>query len=95
MSKSQTAWSNSTRSTDAWLATGRTAVAWASNNTKNATAFTAVTKGTDSWSNESVTQIPYTYDSPTVTYDNAYSYDYINPQANQTNNKKTTAWASV
>lgn len=95
MVRSQTAWSNSTKSTDSWVATSRTAVSWASNNTKNATIFTPVAKGTDNWSNESITQTPYTYDSSTVKYDSAYSYDYTNPQANQTNNKNTTAWASV
>lgn len=94
MSKSQTQWSNSTKNTDTWIGASKSTSAWVSNNTKNPAVFTVASRNTDNWSNESVVQIAYFYDDPTITYDNAFSYDYLVPVANQSNNKQPTAWAT-
>jgi len=45
------------------------------------------------WSGGAVTEIPYLYDSPTMTYDDStVGYDYLNPQANQLNGLEPTLW---
>jgi hypothetical protein len=95
MSKIQTAWNSSSKSTHTWTPVVRTSSAWVTSDTHVAAVFTPVVKNTDSWSNESVVQTPYTYDSPNVKYDNVYAYDYKVPVANQSNSKQPTAWANV
>lgn len=95
MAKSQTAWSNSTKNSDSWVTTGRTAVAWANGITKNATIFTITPRGTTGWGNESATTTTYTYNQAGVTYNQAgYYYNYIIFAPNQTNNKNNTNWTA-
>lgn len=92
MSKNQTQWSNSTKNTDVWTGASKNTSVWASNNTKNVSVFTVASRNTDSWSNESIVQTAYLYDASTITYNNTFSYDYLVPVANQSNNKQPTAW---
>jgi hypothetical protein len=124
MSKSQTAWSTSTKTAVPWVAVGKSGTAWSNEanmlapylysdatipyssatitynyfsanqlNNRNPTSWLAGSKYAISWSNESVAQIGYAYDS-SATYDNAFAYDYVVPVTNQSNNKKSTAWVN-
>lgn len=63
-------------------------------NNRNPTAWIGATRNTDSWSNESVPQVGYNYDSLAV-YDSTYTYDYTMMVANQSNNKNESIWAVV
>lgn len=94
MPKNQTAWTSGSKNSSPWVTVGKSGTAWVGHNTKNATTFTVTPKGTTGWSNESIVQIPYTYDSVAV-YDSTFTYDYTMIVANQTNSKTPTAWASV
>jgi len=94
MPKSQTAWSNTAKNSSPWVGVGKSGSAWVGNNTKSVTAYTTTGRTASSWSSGAVVQTPYLYDSSTITYDNAYSYDYLVPVANQTGNKNATGWTS-
>lgn len=128
MARSQTAWSNSTRNTDAWAVAARTATTWGNEagfpasytysdasltynsatqpynyitavppnelNNRNPTTWVGATETSTSWSNESVSQVGYLYDSSAL-YDSAYTYDFTTFVANQSNNKNAVTWAVV
>lgn len=61
---------------------------------RNTNQWVVVGRGNTTWSNESIMQVGYLYDSATITYDNAFSYDYLSPVANQSNNKNNTQWTN-
>jgi hypothetical protein len=63
-------------------------------NNRNPTAWTGATRNTDSWSNESLPQVGYLFDS-TAVYDSSYTYDFTMMVSNQSNNKNTGAWVVV
>jgi|SRR6185312_5069534 len=63
-------------------------------NNKNPTTWTKGLENSTTWSNESLPQLGYTYDS-TAVYDSTYTYDYTMFVQNQSNNKNVTAWAVV
>lgn len=63
-------------------------------NNRNPTAWAGISKSINSWSNESVSQVGYNYDS-TVVYDSTYTYDFTMMVVNQSNNKNAATWAVV
>lgn len=66
-----------------------------SNATKNTNQWVKVGRNGSQWQSTATQQVPYLYDSPTITYDNAFTYDYLAPIANQTNNKNASMWSNT
>lgn len=97
MPKVPTNWSNNdVKPAASWTPATKGKSVWANNVTKSLTAFTSIVRNLVSWGNESTTQVPYLYDSATLTYDSATrSYDYTNPQTNQLNGLNKTPWSAT
>jgi hypothetical protein len=94
MAKSVTSWNSSSKGTSPWATVTKSGSAWVNNVVKNQTSFTVTPRTPISWANESMQLTPYMYDSVTVTYDNSYTYDYLQMVTNTTNNKNVTGWTS-
>lgn len=96
MAKSQTAWTNNNIKTQVTWANNdvKPLTAWANNIAKNQTTYAQTPKNTTTFRSTTASQTPYLYDSSTITYNSAYSYDYISPINNQSNNLNLTPWSA-
>lgn len=66
---------------------------WSNGITKNITTYVQVVKNAIGWSNETPTQMSYTYNQADVTYNQVgYFYNFLNTTPNQTNNKNSLSW---
>lgn len=88
-----TAWTAQSKHVGQWVATARQVSRWTGSG-KNTTTFVVVNKELVAWNNGVDTGQPYTYDDPSILYDNpGYTYDYITAiPYKQSNTKIPTVW---
>lgn len=69
---------------------------WTNNIIKNPTSYTKTVETATIWTNETPTEISYTYNQAGYTYNQAgVFYNYLNVNANETNTKKSAVWSAT